>query len=92
MVRRTSRRTSRRKIKRKTKREIKFVPKTYKRSKFQTGDYLTRRKKRKHSGDSNRKLDSQKEALPPGERLSKYGNTYSEYRTNRSDLNRRKKE
>jgi len=36
-------------------------------------------------------LDKKYKALPPGKRISKEGNTYYEYRPNRTDMDRRKK-
>ena len=39
----------------------------------------------------NRSLDKKRIALPPGKRISRAGKIYYEYRSNRSDKNRRKK-
>jgi len=38
----------------------------------------------------NRKADKKRQALPPGKRISKNGKIYYEYRSNRSDLNKKK--
>lgn len=37
-------------------------------------------------GETNKKIDAKFVAQKPGKRRSKYGNTYYEYRKNRSDL------
>lgn len=38
------------------------------------------------TGKSVRSIDIRRHALPPGKRMSKYGNTYYEYRKSRSDI------
>ena len=43
------------------------------------------KKTTKQVGKSNKKRDSARLALPPGKRLSKWGNIYYETRKNRSD-------
>jgi hypothetical protein len=39
------------------------------------------------TGKTFKPRDKPRKALPPGKRISKTGNTYYEYRKNRSDLN-----
>lgn len=39
------------------------------------------------TGKTTKSIDKKRKALPPGKRISKNGNTYWEYRKNRSDIN-----
>lgn len=41
--------------------------------------------RKSQTGTSDKKIDSKKQALPVGKRISPNGNTYYEYRANRSD-------
>lgn len=56
--------------------------KTKKKSKARVVKKMTQKGKR-----SDRKKDKKRKALPPGVRISKSGNRYTERRPNRSDVN-----
>ena len=47
--------------------------------------------RKRQIGKSNRRVDKRIRALEPGKRISSAGNTYYEYRKNRSDINRKEK-
>lgn len=48
-----------------------------------------KRKYPKQIGKSNKRRDEARLALPPGKRISKFGNIYYETRKNRTDLKNR---